>query len=135
MTGHQAEPRTATWWSRVGAATLDAAVLWAIFFLAVIAAAILTGGDDSDLRGWVTFLGWLIGGGAYYAGTMTRAGRHNGQPLGKRAAGIRVGRDDGEPITLGTVATREWLLKFVGGTATFGVGWVVDSLWPLGERR
>src|ERR1700754_2534736 len=126
MTGHQAEPRRATWWSRVGAATLDAAMLWAILFLAIIVAAILTipFGDSDDARGWLTFLLWLTGGGAYYAGTMTRArphpgpmprrARHNGQTVGKQAAGIRVVRDDGQPVTLGTVASREWLLKFVG---------------------
>jgi hypothetical protein len=66
---------------------------------------------------------------------MTRKGERNGQTFGKQAAGIRVVRDDGEPVTLGTVASREWLLKFVGGTVTFGVGYVVDSLWPLGERE
>jgi uncharacterized RDD family membrane protein YckC len=134
MTGDQAERRLASWWSRVGAALLDFGIIWAIMFLAVIASAILTGGDD-PAQGWLWLLLWLVGGGAYYAGTMTRKGAHNGQTWGKQAAGIRVVRDDGEPITLSTVASREWLAKFVGGTVTFGAGWVVDSLWPLGERE
>jgi uncharacterized RDD family membrane protein YckC len=110
-------------------------MLWAVLLVAVIVGEILAGGGNDDAQGWLVFLLWLIGGGAYYAGTMTRSGRHNGQTLGKQAAGIRVVRDDGEPITLGTVASREWGLKFVGGVATFGVGWMVDSIWPLGERE
>ena len=66
---------------------------------------------------------------------MTREGERNGQTLGKQAANIRVVRDDGKPVSAKTVATREVGLKFVVGYATFGIGYLVDSLWPLGERE
>src|SRR5262245_43515448 len=103
MTGREPEHRNAGWWPRVGAALLDGGVLWVIMILAIIVSAIVTGGDG-DAQGWIWLLLFLVGGGSYYAGTMTRRGARNGQTLGKQAAGIRVVRDDGEPVTLGNVA-------------------------------
>ena len=78
---------------------------------------------------------WFGLASAYVCGLMARNGEHNGQTLGKQAAGIRVVRDDGRPITLATAFVRDVLLKFVVGNVTFGIGWIVDSLWPLGEKE
>ena len=65
---------------------------------------------------------------------MRRGGDRNGQTFGKQAVGLRVIRDDGQPIGLGTVLFRELLLKFVIGWITV-IGWLVDGLWPLGEGQ
>jgi uncharacterized RDD family membrane protein YckC len=129
MTPEQPPPRLATWGSRVGAALLDGLIVWGIALAALTVAA--AGG----LPGGVWWLLLLIAFCAYYGATMTRKGAHNGQTFGKQTAGVRVVRDDGKPVTLGTVAARDVGLKFVAGNLTFGLGWLVDSLWPLGERE
>src|SRR5215207_7601097 len=96
-------PRLASWGSRVGAALLDGAIVWLIAILAIAVAAIpstIIGTGGTPLWLLVSFLSaW-----AYYAATMVREGERNGQTLGKQAVGIRVVRDSGEPVTLGTVA-------------------------------
>ncbi|MDQ3720373.1 MAG: RDD family protein [Actinomycetota bacterium] len=66
---------------------------------------------------------------------MTRQGPQNGQTVGKQALGIRVVRTDGHPITLGTVAVRHWLMKFIvfGYLAilTLYIATLLNYLWPL----
>ena len=100
-----------------------------------IAAAIATapfGGDGLGAAWWLVALVVAI---AYTGLTMTRKGPHNGQTLGKQAAGVKVMRDDGRPVSFKTAFVRDILLKYVGGNLTFGIGWIVDSLWPLGEKE
>src|SRR4051812_35513106 len=129
--------RLAEWWPRVGATLLDLLITWVILLLAVVPAAIaeesIAGSDG--LGGGLWLLIALILSSAYYCGTMARKGVHNGQTWGKQAAGIRVMRDDGKPMTLSLAFVREVLLKYVVGSAVLGLGWLVDSLWPLGERE
>jgi uncharacterized RDD family membrane protein YckC len=137
MTPQPRPVRLSSWGSRVGAALLDGMILWGITMVAIMVAAIVAapfGGPD-DIAGPLWLLFSFLGVCGYYGGTMTRQGEHNGQTLGKQAAGIRVVRDDGKPISAGTVAAREVGLKFIGGSVTFGVGYVIDCLWPLGERQ
>jgi uncharacterized RDD family membrane protein YckC len=126
----------AGWGARVGAACIDLAIAWAVAFVAAIPFSQIddpaTTSDDISGLWWVLVVVPLCT--AYYALTMRRAGKHNGQTWGKQAVGIRVVRDDGRPVGVSTVLLRDLLLKFVAGVIT-GVGWVVDSLWPLGERE
>jgi hypothetical protein len=82
---------------------------------------------------WVLL--YLVMAVVYACGTLSRKGEHNGQTLGKQAAGIRVVRDNGKPITFGFAFMREVILKWLVGNLAFGIGWIVDSLWPLGERE
>lgn len=133
---HDERPYLAEWWPRVGATLLDFVIVWAIVIALAIASAIATapfgGADGIDALWWLIAAVVAI---AYTCGTMSRKGRNNGQTLGKQAAGVRVVRDDGKPVNLKTAFGRDILIKYVGGNITFGVGWVVDSLWPLGERE
>ncbi len=62
---------------------------------------------------------------------MLRPGEGNGQTLGKQLLGIRVVRDDGEPVGLGTALGRDLVAKPALGILTLGL----DFLWPLGERE
>jgi len=136
MPGKQQRTKRAGWGPRVGAALLDALIVWGIVLVVLFVAAMfsLMGGDGGLDRALTLFL--TVGSaGAYFVGTMIRAGEHNGQTLGKQAAGLRVVRDDGKPITIGTVAAREVLLKGVLGYGTFGLGFLIDSLWPLADRN
>ncbi|HEX6027068.1 MAG TPA: RDD family protein [Solirubrobacter sp.] len=126
----------ATWGARVGAAAIDLAIAWAIAFIVAIPFSQI---DDPDsTTDDISAVWWLLVVvplcTAYYALTMGRKGAHNGQTWGKQAVGIRVVRDNGQPVGLSTVLLRELLLKFVAGVVTL-VGWIVDNLWPLGDRE
>src|SRR4051794_597399 len=135
MAAAQQRTKRAGWGPRVGAALLDGLIVWGIILAVLFVAAMLslvTG--DGSLDGGLALLLSIASACAYHIGTMTRRGEHNGQTLGKQAAALRVVRDDGKPLTLGTVAAREVLLKGALGYGTFGVGFVIDSLWPIGDR-
>ena len=62
----------------------------------------------------------------------------NGQTPGKRIVGIRVIKDNGEPSGWGYTFLREFVIKglLVGtlSSATSGIVWLVDNLWPLWDR-
>jgi uncharacterized RDD family membrane protein YckC len=129
----QQRPYLAEWWPRVGATLLDAVLISGMSFVLAIAVAIAGGSDDTT--GTVWWIGWLLIGSAYVAGTMARKGSHNGQTWGKQAAGVRVVRDDGRPIRLGFGVLREVLLKYIVANLALGIGWIADSLWPLGDKE
>ena len=134
---HDERPYLAEWWPRVGATLLDFLIVWALAVVAIIPTVLLVGPFERRRRrrGAVWLLMWAVLSVAYACLTMARRGRHNGQTFGKQAAGVRVVRDDGRPVTIKTAFGRDILLKWVVGIVTFGVGWVVDSLWPLGSAR
>jgi uncharacterized RDD family membrane protein YckC len=129
------QPRPADWGTRVGATLLDGLIVWGIVLVALFVAAIFMLMTGNSLDNPLPALIALVSAGAYYVGSMTRSGERNGQTLGKQAAGIRVVRTDGKPITVSNVLVREGLLKGVLGYGTFGIGFLVDSLWPLGDRH
>ena len=129
------QQRLSGWGPRVGAALLDGLIVWGIVLVALFVAAIVMLITGSSFDGALPWLVTLVSAGAYYVGSMTRPGEHNGQTLGKQAAGIRVVRKDGHPVTVGTVVLREGLMKGLLGYGTLGIGFVIDSLWPLGDRE
>lgn len=120
------QARYGSWGARAGALILDGLIIGVI---AVVLLAI------TGIGGFLGLLMWLAVSVAYHALTMTRSGEHNGQTFGKQAANLRVVRDDGQPITFTTAALREGGLKGLGWWFTFGVGFLIDTLWPLGERE
>ena len=122
--------RYGSWGARAGALLLDGTIILVLLLLVL---GLLEGA--LGLPGFVGWLVWLVVLGAYTGLTMTRDGEHNGQTIGKQATNIRVVRDDGKPITFKTVALREVGVKGVGWTITFGVGFMADILWPLGESK
>src|SRR3954469_25022030 len=112
--------RLAGWGTRAGAALLDGLIVWTLVLVAMFVMAmvrVFLGLEAMNFTLWLLIV--FLCGSAYYAGTMTRAGERNGQTLGKQTLGIRVVRNDGRPITPGTVALREVLLKFVLGWGTW----------------
>ena len=156
----------ADWGPRLAATLIDG-VMWfivtfAIGVLVTIAfgfGTILTGSEGVAAAGAV--VNFLIGLTLYAAYTgllMRRSGGSNGQTLGKQLLGVRVVRSDGRPVTLGTVAVRHWLMKYVffGYVPLFvwygltlwnapGVGALVmvllylgtllNYLWPLWDKE
>jgi uncharacterized RDD family membrane protein YckC len=133
----------AGWWSRVGAAVLDGLILF-------VPVALLAGGGIAlalDGSGAAEVIGWIVAGVAYVAALtlyspvlMRRAGAHNGQTWGRQIVGIRVVRDNREPLGFWFAFLREVVVKwFLFGTVggTFFLPTILDWLWPLwdGENR
>jgi uncharacterized RDD family membrane protein YckC len=122
----------AGWWLRVEAALFDGVAVG--ISLLVLNVALLVAGIGSSPSG--TLLRWLVGFGlsaGYYIRTMTRSGDRNGQTLGKQQVGIRVVRDDGRPVNVGTVLRREVIIKGLLGAVSLGIFGLLDDLWPLGD--
>lgn len=101
------------WWRRVGAHVVD----WIVISLLLVLA------PDVGL------LGLLVLAVLYFAVLHTVAA---GQTVGKFALGIAVRRSDGTPVGLPRAFGRASLQAVLWFTV---VGGLVDSLWPLGERR
>src|SRR5882672_8253881 len=123
--------------ARVGAFFLDLLVVFGLQFglglvIGIVVAA--SGGKVSDDRD--LFQALSIGLGllvtlCYLTILESRQGAHNGQTLGKQATGIRIVRDDGQPMTFGRALLREGVGKYLLALITLYVYLIVDYLWPL----
>src|SRR4051794_39560367 len=122
MASKSHKPRHAAWGTRVGATLLDGLIVWGIVLVAMFVAAIAMLMTGNSLDGALPALIALVSAVAYYIGSMTRHGERNGQTLGKQAAGIRVVRADGQPLTVGNVLLREGVVKGLLGYGTLGIG-------------
>ncbi len=141
--------RYASWWSRVGAAIIDAIIvtvpailLGAVIFGGAGAAAVgdETAGVIAFILGTLLYVAIVLVMALLYAPLlMKRAGRANGQTWGKQALRIRVVRADGRAITFGFATLREVVVKgFLGAVAasfTFGIANLLDVLWPLWDDQ
>ena len=140
--------RLAGWWARVGAAVLDgfivavpAAILGLAFAELVDRGSVeqyFEQGDSLAVNlafGLMTLLCYLV----YKGILMTRQGPRNGQSLGMQLVNIRVVREDGQPLTWGTVLLRETLIKGVlfGYVAilTLYIAALLNYLWPLWDDQ
>jgi uncharacterized RDD family membrane protein YckC len=140
--------KLAGWWARVGAAVLDglivaipAAVLGLAFAELVDPGSVdqyFNEGESVAVNlGFAlsSLLTYLVYKGAF----MAREGNRNGQSLGMQVANIRVVREDSQPVTWGTVALRETLIKGVlfgwVGIFTIFIATLLDYLWPLWDSE
>lgn len=137
----------ADWGPRLAATLIDGVMWFVVAFLIgiVISVAAGFGTVATGAEGVATaggFLNLAISFALYAAYTgflMVRPGPSNGQTLGKQLLGIRVVRTDGRPVTLGTVAIRHWLMKYV----VFGIIAVITLylvtllkyLWPPWDKE
>ena len=134
-------PELAGYGSRAAAWIMDVVASWV--FAAVVGAPwiladALIADDTVDLIvGLPFFIAAVVVFLLYEPLLMRRRGAHNGQTLGKQATGIRVVRDDGQPVTFSTGFLRDFVFKFLLGFFTSGLYSLVDYLWPLfdEERR
>jgi len=74
---------------------------------------------------------WLPVVALYAPLLLARRGEHNGQTIGKQALGIRVIRDDGEPLIFATALVREILGRQLPAALTSGLYLLIDYMWPL----
>jgi uncharacterized RDD family membrane protein YckC len=138
--------RLAPYGRRVVAALIDGLIiaLLASAILVPLGIGLYDGGADD--RSWLQLLLALLltliliaGIGLIYAPVMLW--KTNGKTVGRYAAGTRVIRANGEPMTFGVAALREIVFKVlvtgVGNTVTVGLPWasLLDVLWPLWDEE
>jgi uncharacterized RDD family membrane protein YckC len=104
--------------------------------LFIVVAAIAAGSDTGAIvTGVIGFLAYLVVLFAYAPVLMMREGKNNGQTWGKQMIGIRVVRDNGQPMNFGWSALREiavkGLLVSIVSSIIPLIPWLLDSLWPL----
>jgi uncharacterized RDD family membrane protein YckC len=127
----------ASWGSRVAATLIDWLILLVpAVVLTIIVVAIAAGSDTGAIvTGILGFLAYLVALFIYAPVLMARGGKNNGQTWGKQALGIRVVRDNGQPMSFGWAALREIAVKGLAvGIASSIIPlipWLLDSLWPL----
>lgn len=108
----------------------------------------LSANDTARLGGafLVLILGSLLVELTYQPLTMARRGDNNGRTWGMQAMGIRVVRDNGQPMTYGPALVREFLVMGVlfgligaiGNAVTVVGGTVVVLvfyLWPIWDQQ
>ena len=66
---------------------------------------------------------------------LARPGGHNGQTVGKQAMGIRVVRENGQPMTIPSAIVRETLGRQLISLLSYGLYLFPDYLWPLRDSR
>lgn len=151
-TGAPAYP-FASFWARVGALIIDGLVMLLIAAIPVIAGiALIVNSVDTNtfdnstevtnggaLAGGIVLIiiGWILA--LLYEPLMTaRKGAHNGQTLGRQAAGIRITNLQGGPITTGQAWGRFLFKQFVVngiGSFTGGLASLLNYLWMLWDSN
>lgn len=128
------------WWRRVGATILDWLILTIPFVIVVfVILGVSIDGDGDGLAIGSLILMTLV----WVALTLVYApffmAKTNGATPGKKAAGIRVVRTDGAPITFGFAALREVVVKGllvnIASNLTFGLAGLLNYLWPLWDSE
>ncbi len=125
------------WWRRVGAAVVDALILTIPSLIIIALVVAVAAGSDvgAAVTAIVTVLAYIVVALFYAPILMKREGVHNGQTWGKQVTGIRVVRNDEQPVGLGFAFLREFVVKnllfgFVGGLL-FYIPTLLNYLWPL----
>lgn len=131
--GGPATYELASWGVRAAAFALDMLVAAGVGVVLAIG-VIVAEGDTENARRLAQTLTYAIGiplGLLYAPLLMLRSGERNGQTLGKQAMRIRVVREDGAPMGLGTGLLREVVGRQLPAALTSGIYAVFDYLWPL----
>lgn len=126
----------ASWGTRAAAYLLDLLVFFGLIVLIAIGATIAER-DVDDARRLAETLALAIAvplGLAYAPLLLMRRGERNGQTLGKQAMGLRVVRENGQPVSLSNAVLREVIGRQLLVAFTYGLYAVLDYLWPLWDR-
>lgn len=126
----------AGWWQRVGARLIDTLLMLALMVVPIIAAfAVMPQKDNADPTDLqlAVLVAALLAGAAVWALYAPVTMRRSGQTPGKKLVGVRVVRDDRQPMTFGYAFVREFLVKgalinTIGGFVFLSV---LNYLWPL----
>jgi uncharacterized RDD family membrane protein YckC len=137
-----------SWGRRLAAYMIDS-IMQSVLSIGIAVAvgfAVYNASSDPDAES----LGWAVGVGVYFLLvllwfviyeplTMRRQGERNGQTWAKQWLGIRVIREDGQPVTAGTAFIRDVLMQSLVfgllGSFIFNLPTILDGLWPLWDDR
>lgn len=139
----------AGWGSRLGAFLLDNLIAGFLVLLVSVPAAMAMGmsfdqaltflssaeipsGVGSSDKFYALFVAQSLAQPTLLAIFLTR---WNGQSPGKRALGLRVVRETGEPMTFAVAVRREVLAKTILIVLTFGLAFIPNYLWPLWDDQ
>jgi uncharacterized RDD family membrane protein YckC len=127
----------AGWWTRGGALLIDVMVQAAIEILLLLVVWWIDGRpvltvQETEMVLFVVGLPVVI---IYAPLLLARPGAHNGQTVGKQAMGIRVVRENGQPVTIPSAIVRETLGRQLISLVTYGLYLLPDYLWPLRDSR
>lgn len=150
ISGHAAPSYyLAHWWPRVWATLLDGLILSPVNIALAFSFHLFTVTHQLDANGTsvprlethpYVFLLFALVFVLYTVVLTCRAGEHNGQTFGKQRFGLRIIRNDGEPVDVKTALVREGLVKTLPGvigsvSALLSVATsffsVLDDLWPI----
>lgn len=141
--GLAGRPALASWGSRAVAQIVDGVIIaiGAVVVFALLAALGLTVDTDGGAAAFIVTVFFAVIAltivALLYAPILMS--RTNGQTLGRMVVNIRVIRPDGRPMTFGFAMLREVAVKtlLVGvlSSATFGLAWLLDVLWPLWDEE
>jgi uncharacterized RDD family membrane protein YckC len=111
-----------------------------VVVLTIIVVAVAAGSDTGAIvTGILGFLAYLVAALMYAPLLMAREGEANGQTWGKQALGIRVVRDNGEPMWFGAAALREIVVKGLLVTLASSIipfiPWFLNYFWPLWDDQ
>jgi len=140
------------WWPRVGAMLLDGILIGVPLVIVAFATHDYTRVYVINANGTASWVDrfhhtWVVAAvyGVYVLALLARAGARNGQTLGDQATRIRVVRNDGRPLDIGTVIVREGfgkalipgLLIYAAPLLALALGayLLVDYLLPLVEPQ
>jgi uncharacterized RDD family membrane protein YckC len=110
-----------------------------VFFVGAFVLALFTGGTYAESADGGGTAGFELGGGGFFLWMLLALGYYVvlegawGATIGKRAVGIRVVSEDGEPIGLGASFVRN-ILRLVDGLFFYIVGALVAASSPRGQR-
>lgn len=121
----------ADWGVRAAAQVLDTLLLAAIIVIVLVIVRVAAPHATNHTLEIFAYAVGIPLGLAYAPGLMARRGGRNGQTLGRQAMRIRVVREDGQPMTIGSGLLREVIGRQLLLAITFYVYALIDYLWPL----
>jgi uncharacterized RDD family membrane protein YckC len=115
---------------RCGALLIDYIVVVGVLALATLLARVL-GGDVRRGGSFILFVGYLTTAGVAFVNFVLLANL-SGRTLGKWIAGLRIERQDGEPLSVGRALLRH-LVGYPLTLLTLGLGFLLAAFNPQGR--
>lgn len=125
--GQPGGPQLASWGSRVGAALIDAALVFGIIIAALVVGLVF--GAVSDVLGTLVIaVGYLAGIGFAFWQLWVQG--QTGQTIGKKQVGLRLLREQDGQVVGGGLSIGRYFLHVVDQIPCY-----VGYLWPLWDEK
>lgn len=105
------EAKSAGFWIRLCAYTVDTLLIWAVLKLLVVR-NLFRALDIDDMKLWIFSVESLVAGILFYVYFVIMT-KICGQTLGKMIFGLKVITESGKPLSWATVIVREWAGRYI----------------------